>query len=189
VRHTVATSRRFRRRRRLMMPMTVGGFPQTTRSSSSSIAHHHRPRVLRSDDDSLPKFAVVIPTVAIRDGDETHLVLLLVLYMWSSMCLEVVFKCILVSTSISRRITTVHFRACVYLSISLSLFLCVYVCSSFVTVVNDIRLLLCHAFMSFGHPFSNAYRKLSRWLFSRAKAHVCESQGAPFSCKYLRTSR
>ena len=78
MRHTVATSRRFRRRRRLMMPMTVGGFPQTTRSSSSSIAHHHRPRVLRSDDDSLPKFAVVIPTVAIRDGDETHLVLLLV---------------------------------------------------------------------------------------------------------------
>ena len=60
------------------MPMTVGGFPQTTRSSSSSsIAHHHR-RVLRSDDDSLPKFAVVIPIVAIRDGDETHLVLLLV---------------------------------------------------------------------------------------------------------------
>ena len=44
------------------------------------------------------------------------------------MCLEVVFKCILVSTSISRRITTVHFRACVYLSISLSLFsLCVCV--------------------------------------------------------------
>ena len=148
MRHTVATSRRFRRRRRLMMPMTVGGFPQTTRSSSSSIAHHHRPRVLRSDDDSLPKLAVVIPTVAIRDGDETHLVVLLVVYMWSSMCLEVVFKCILVSTSISRRITTVHFRACVYLSISLSLFLCVYVCSSFVTVVNDIRLLLCHAFMS-----------------------------------------
>ena len=106
------------------------------------------------------------------------------------MCLEVVFKCILVYTSISRRITTVHFRACVYLSISLSLFLCVYVCSSFfVNVVNDIRLLLCHAFMSFGHPFSNAYFKHSRWLFSRAKAHVCESQGAPFSCKYLRTSR
>ena len=76
MRHTVATSRRFRRRRRLMMPMTVGGFPQTT--SSSSISHHHR-RVLRSDDDSLPKFTVVIPIVAIRDGDETHLVLLLVL--------------------------------------------------------------------------------------------------------------
>ena len=124
MRHTVATSRRFRRRRRLMMPMTVGGFPQTTRSSSSSIAHHHRPRVLRSDDDSLPKFAVVIPTVAIRDGDETHLVLLLVVYMWSSMCLEVVFKCILVSTSISRRITTVHFRACV--SLSFSLCVCVF---------------------------------------------------------------
>ena len=127
MRHTVATSRRFRRRRRLMMPMTVGGFPQTTRSSSSSIAHHHR-RVLRSDDDSLPKFTVVIPIVAIRDGDETHLVLVLVLYMWSSMCLEVVFKCILVSTSISRRITTVHFRACVYLSISLSLFFSVCMC-------------------------------------------------------------
>ena len=109
------------------MPMTVGGFPQTTRSSISSIAHHHR-RVLRSDDDSLPKFTVVIPTVAIRDGDETHLVVLVVLYMWSSMCLEVVFKCILVSTSISRRITTVHFRACVYLSISLSLFLSVCMC-------------------------------------------------------------
>ena len=91
MRHTVATSRRFRRRRRLMMPMTVGRFPQTTRSSSSSIAHHHR-RVLRSDDDSLPKFTVVIPIVAIRDGDETHLVLLLVLNMWSSMCLEVVFS-------------------------------------------------------------------------------------------------
>ena len=43
------------------------------------------------------------------------------------MCLEVVFKCILVSTSISRRITTVHFRACVYLSISLSFSLCVCV--------------------------------------------------------------
>jgi len=61
------------------MPMTVGGFPQTTSSIISIIAHHHR-RVLRSDDDSLPKFAVVIPVVAIRDGDETHLVLVLVLY-------------------------------------------------------------------------------------------------------------
>ena len=49
-------------------------------------------------------------------------------------------------------------RLSLYLSLSLSL--CVYVCSSFVTVVNDISLLLCHAFMSFGHPFSNAYRKL-----------------------------
>jgi hypothetical protein len=48
--------------------------------------------------------------------------------MWSSMCLEVVFKCILVYTSVSRCITTVHFRACVYLSISLSLFLSVCMC-------------------------------------------------------------
>ena len=59
--------------------MTVGGFPQTTSSIISIIAHHHR-RVLRSDDNSLPKFAVVIPVVSIRDGDETHLVLVLVLY-------------------------------------------------------------------------------------------------------------
>ena len=47
------------------------------------------------------------------------------------MCLEVVFKCILVSTSISRRITTVHFRACVYLSISLSLSFSLCVCVFF----------------------------------------------------------
>lgn len=60
-----------------MMPMAVGG------CISISIAHH-RPRVLRSDDDSLPKLAVVIPPVVAirRDGDETHLVLLVLVLVY-----------------------------------------------------------------------------------------------------------